>query len=418
MIRTGAPALHPQVAHDDGRGGRGGPRILVVLGTRPEAIKLAPVIRELRARPDTRTSVCLTGQHRDMVSAILSFFEIDVDADLELMQPDQSLSGLASRALAGLDEIIAGLSPDWTIVQGDTTTAFAAALASFHRRVRVAHVEAGLRSFDRSSPFPEEVNRLMTAAVADLHFCPTARASENLVAERIPRERIRVVGNTVIDALYLALERLGGGDLAARSLAGSFPGLQLDRPFVLVTGHRRESFGKPFEDICLAIRDVARAEDIQFVYPVHLNPNVRRPVFEILRGLDNVHLGEPVGYPELVWLAQRCRFVLTDSGGIQEEAAALGKPVLVMRDVTERGESIDAGVSRLVGTSRAVIREWTLRLLRDDATYRRMARKLNVYGDGCASQRIADGLGLAPRETGTAVASASASRRSVRGPGA
>jgi len=296
--------------------------------------------------------------------------------------------------LAGLDGVLTDFEPDWTIVQGDTTTAFAAALASFHRRVRVAHVEAGLRSFDRFRPFPEEMNRVLTGAVADLHFCPTPRARENLLAERVAPERIHVVGNTVIDALHLALDRLRGDDLVARSLATSFPTLRLDRPFILVTGHRRESFGKPFEDLCLAIRDVATTEDVQFVYPVHLNPNVRRPVFEILRGLDNVHLGEPVGYPELIWMAQQCRFILTDSGGIQEEAAALGKPVLVMRDVTERRESVDAGVSRLLGTQREVIRDWTLRLLRDEATYGRMARKVDVYGDGHASERIADALGL------------------------
>jgi len=371
--------------------------LLVVLGTRPEAIKLAPVIRELRGRPGARTHVCLTGQHRDMVAAVLRFFEIEVDADLGLMQPDQSLSGLASRALAGLDRTITEVSPDWTIVQGDTTTAFAAALASFHRRVRVAHVEAGLRSFDRSKPFPEEVNRMMIAPVTDLHFCPTARASENLQREQVPADRIRVVGNTVIDALNLALERLSGNGDIARSVTTSFPGLRGDRPFVLVTGHRRESFGKPFEELCRAIRDIAQTEDVQFVYPVHLNPNVRRPVFEILRDVPNVHLGEPVGYPELIWLAQHCRFVLTDSGGIQEEAAALGKPVLVMRDVTERRESVDAGVSRLVGTSRAVIQEWTLRLLRDRSTYERMARKIDVYGDGRASERIADALGVPSR---------------------
>ncbi len=373
-------------------------RLLVVLGTRPEAIKLAPVIRRLRGFPSAQTCVCLTGQHRDMVPTVLSFFDIPIDADLEVMQPNQSLSGLAASALVGLDGIIADFSPYWTIVQGDTTTAFAAALASFHRRVKVAHVEAGLRSFDLAKPFPEEANRMMTAAVTNLHFCPTARARENLLAEHIPAERIRVVGNTVIDALHLALERLRGGEVAARSLAASFPALEVEKPFVLVTGHRRESFGKPFEELCLAIRDVAQAEEIQFVYPVHLNPNVRQPVFEILRGLRNVHLGEPVGYPEFVSLLQRCRFVLTDSGGIQEEAAALGKPVLVMRDVTERRESVDAGVSRLVGTSRAVIGEWTLRLLRDHATYRQMSRKVDVYGDGHASERIAEGLGLASAE--------------------
>ncbi len=368
------------------------PGILVVLGTRPEAIKLAPVIRELRSRPGLRTRVCLTGQHKEMVASVLSFFAIEVDGDLDVMRPDQSLSGLAARALLGLDEALARFEPAWTVVQGDTTTAFAAALASFHRRVKVAHVEAGLRSFDRFKPFPEEINRVMTSAVTDLHFCPTARARENLLAERVPEHRIHVVGNTVIDALHLALDRLGDGATVLRSLEHSFPAFDPAKPFILVTGHRRESVGKPFEDLCGAIRDVARAEQIQLVYPVHLNPNVRRPVFDILEGLPNVHLGDPVGYPELVWLARRCSFILTDSGGIQEEAAALGKPVLVMREVTERQESVDAGVSRLVGTDRAMIRDWTLRLLRDPTTYRQMARKVDVYGDGRASGRIADAL--------------------------
>jgi UDP-N-acetylglucosamine 2-epimerase (non-hydrolysing) len=378
-------------------------KFLVVLGTRPEAIKLAPVIRELRSRPGATTRVCLTGQHRDMVASVLSFFQVCADVDLEVMQPNQTLSSLAARALAGLDRVIEEFSPDWTIVQGDTTTAFAAALASFHRSVKVAHVEAGLRSFDRLRPFPEEVNRVMTAVVTDLHFCPTERARENLLAERVQADRVRVVGNTVIDALHLALERLARSDEAARSVAASFPRLRQDRPFVLVTGHRRESFGEPFRELCRAIRDVAQGHGVQFVYPVHLNPNVRQPVFEILGELDNVHLGEPVGYPELVWLAHHCRFILTDSGGIQEEAAALGKPVLVMRSVTERRESVDAGVSRLVGTDGDAIREWTLRLLEDDAIYRRMARKIEVYGDGQARARIADALGAAPRRVEPAV---------------
>jgi len=337
-----------------------------------------------------------------MVSRILSFFEIRADADLEVMRHDQSLSGLASRALAGLDRVIDDFKPEWTVVQGDTTTAFCAALAAFHRHVKVAHVEAGLRSFDRFKPFPEEVNRIMTAAVTDLHFCPTVQARENLLGERVRPDTIQVVGNTVIDALDLARTQLGDGAEVAQSLSQLFPGFQLDRPFVLVTGHRRESFGKPFEELCLAIRDVARREDIQFIYPVHLNPNVQRPVFEILGGMKRVHLGDPVGYPEFVLLAQRCRFILTDSGGIQEEAASLGKPVLVMRDVTERRESVDAGVSRLVGTSRDVIVEWTLRLLLDETTYRQMARKVDVYGDGHASERIADSLGVAAPRTSSA----------------
>ncbi len=368
-------------------------KVLVVLGTRPEAIKLAPVIGELRRRPGQRTWVCLTGQHKEMVASVLSFFRIEADVDLEVMQPTQSLSGLAARALVGLDRVLTELAPDWTVVQGDTTTAFAAALASCHRHVKVAHVEAGLRSHDRQKPYPEEANRVMTAAVADLHFCPTAAARENLLSERIRPDSIHVVGNTVVDALHLAVRRLESDDgTVAASLARSFPRLRLDRPFVLVTGHRRESFGAPFEDLCRAIRDVAEAEDVQFVYPVHLNPNVRRPVFDILGHVERVHLGEPIGYPELISLAQRCRFILTDSGGIQEEAAALGKPVLVMREVTERRESVDAGVSRLVGTRRETIVEWTTRLLRDPDLYRGMARVVDVYGDGHASERMADEL--------------------------
>jgi UDP-N-acetylglucosamine 2-epimerase (non-hydrolysing) len=374
-------------------------KVLVVLGTRPEAIKLAPLIRQLRTRPGTSTHVCLTGQHKEMVANVLSFFEVAGDTDLDVMEPNQSLSGLASRALVGLDGVIQRVLPDWTLVQGDTTTAFAAALASFHRRVKVGHVEAGLRSFDRFKPYPEEVNRVMISTVTDLHFCPTTRAKDNLLAERVPPERIHVVGNTVIDALHLAVAQLEKDDRGAlRSLAASFPRFAPNKPFVLVTGHRRESFGKPFEDLCLAIRDVAQAEDVQFVYPVHLNPNVRKPVREILEGVANVHLGEPIGYPELVSLMMRCRVILTDSGGIQEEAAALGKPVLVMREVTERQESIDAGVSRLVGTSRDMIRAETLKLLRDDAAYRAMARKVQIYGDGKASARIAEALGLRPKE--------------------
>lgn len=366
--------------------------ILVVLGTRPEAIKLAPVILALRDRPGTDVRVCSTGQHREMVAGVLSFFGVAPDRDLEVMQQDQSLNGLAARALAGLDGVLGELVPAWTVVQGDTTTAFVAALASFHRGVPVAHVEAGLRSFDRARPFPEEVNRVLTAAVADLHFCPTAAARDNLLAERVAPARVQVVGNTVVDALHLALARLGDGAPVVGALRAAFPRLDLDRPFVLVTGHRRESFGPPFEELCRALRDVAEEGDVQLVYPVHLNPNVRRPVFELLDGAPNVHLGAPVGYPELVWLARRCRFILTDSGGIQEEAAALGKPVLVMRDVTERRESVDAGVSRLVGTRRAAIREWALRLLRDDLVYRQMARRLDVYGDGHASERIVSAL--------------------------
>lgn len=366
-------------------------KILVVFGTRPEAIKLAPVIEALRARPGAEVRVCLTGQHREMVDAVLSFFGVVVDEDLAIMQPGQTLNGIASRALAGVDRVLEAFAPDWTVVQGDTTTAFAAALASFHRRVKVAHVEAGLRSHDRFKPYPEEVNRVMTAAVTDLHFCPTAQARDNLVAEGYAPGAIRVVGNTVVDALHLAVAKLDD-PAVEQEVARGYEWLDPAKPLVLVTGHRRESFGAPFRDLCLAIRELAERNAVQVVYPVHLNPNVRDPVFELLGSAPGVRLVEPVAYPTLVWLARRSRFILTDSGGIQEEAAALGRPVLVMREVTERRESVDAGVSRLVGTDRTAILEWSERLLKDEGTYRAMARKVDVYGDGRSSQRIADAL--------------------------
>jgi len=364
-------------------------RILVVLGTRPEAIKLAPVVKELRARPGVSTRVCLTGQHREMVASILAFFEIEPDADLGVMEPNQTLSGLASRALVGLDRTIAEFSPDWTVVQGDTTTAFTAALASFHRRVRVAHVEAGLRSFDRHRPFPEEVNRVLTAVVTDLHFCPTEGARENLLAERVPGDRIRVVGNTVIDALHLAVNRVRRDDQVVRSLAAAFPRLRLEDPFVLVTGHRRESFGEPFEDLCRAIAAVAAAEGIQFVYPVHLNPNVHAPAHALLGSVPNIYLIEPQDYVHFVYLMGRAYLIVTDSGGVQEEAPALGKPVLVTRACTERPEAIRVGAARLVGTDPALIIAAVERLLNDRRAYEYMAKPRTLYGDGQAGSRIA-----------------------------
>jgi UDP-N-acetylglucosamine 2-epimerase (non-hydrolysing) len=377
-------------------GARGGEvsAILVVLGTRPEAIKLAPVVLELQQRAGATVRVCSTGQHREMLASVLGFFGVSPNVDLAIMRVNQSLNDIVVNAVAGIDRVLSEFAPDWVLVQGDTTTAFACALAAFHRGIKVGHVEAGLRSHDRSQPYPEEVNRRMTAAVADLHFCPTARARGNLIAEGVPDERVHVVGNTVIDALHLAVRRISHSDVNA-AIAAGLPRFTAGKPLVLVTGHRRESFGERFRELCQAIRDFAESNSVEIIYPVHLNPNVRRPVADILEGLSNVHLIEPVGYPALVWLLKRCRFVLTDSGGIQEEAATLGKPVLVMRDVTERTESIEAGVSRLVGTDRGAIREWSERLLHDDAVYRRMSREVNVYGDGRASGRIADVLGVA-----------------------
>jgi UDP-N-acetylglucosamine 2-epimerase (non-hydrolysing) len=366
-------------------------KILVAFGTRPEAIKLAPLIAKLREQVGEDVSVCLTGQHREMVSGLLEFFGLAADDHLDIMRPNQTLNGISARALTGMDEVMARRNPDWTIVQGDTTTALACALAAANRGGRVVHVEAGLRSHDRAHPFPEELNRVLISAMADLHFCPTDRARVNLLKEGVAAERVEVVGNTVIDALQVALRRLSD-PVVAGNVSKSLPALDRSKQLVLVTGHRRESFGEPFHEICEAIREVAQTQPVEIIYPVHLNPNVRGPVFDILSRVPNVHLIDPVSYPTLVWLMRESKFILTDSGGIQEEAAALGRPVLVMREVTERQESIDAGVSKLVGTRRSDIVGWSQRLVQEPALYQAMARPIDVYGDGHASERIAQRL--------------------------
>jgi UDP-N-acetylglucosamine 2-epimerase (non-hydrolysing) len=370
-------------------------RIVVVLGTRPEAIKLAPVVRSARARPGAEVVVVFTGQHRSMVDQLADFLELRADADLDIMRPGQSLADVAARTLSGLAPVLAERRPDWVVVQGDTTTAFAAALAAFYAGARVAHVEAGLRSGDLRAPWPEEANRVLVGRIADLHLAPTRRAAENLRAEGVPAERVHVVGNTVVDALRHGLAKIEREGLEDR-LARSLPALDPTRRLVLVTGHRRESFGAPVREMCRALRELAETEPVEIVYPVHLNPNVREAVQEVLRGAPHVHLVEPVEYPLLLLLLARCHFALTDSGGIQEEAPSLGKPVLVMRDVTERQESLEAGVSVLVGADRRRILAAARALLHDGATYERMSRKLDLYGDGLASERISDLLRLAP----------------------
>jgi len=364
-------------------------KVLSIFGTRPEAIKLAPVIKALRARPQDFTSrVCVTGQHRELLDQVLRLFDIRPDHDLAVMRPDQSLFASTARILTALEPVLAAEQPDWVIVQGDTTTAFAASLAAFYARVPVAHVEAGLRSRDLAQPFPEEANRRLADALTTLFFAPTEGARQNLLAEGVPDSRIRVTGNTVIDALL---------DVAARPYdfsQGPLASLPLDsRRVILVTAHRRESFGPPLRALCGAIRAVAeRFPDAQVVYPVHLNPNVQQPVRELLGGFNNISLLEPLDYEPFVHLMKRAILILTDSGGLQEEAPSLGVPVLVMREVTERPEGVAAGAARVVGTDPAKILAAAAELL-DSSTFRaRMSVVRNPYGDGKASQRIIEAL--------------------------
>ncbi|QEL18492.1 non-hydrolyzing UDP-N-acetylglucosamine 2-epimerase [Limnoglobus roseus] len=365
------------------------PKISVVFGTRPEAIKLAPLVLAGRADDRFALEVCVTGQHRQMLDQVLDAFRIRPDVDLNLMAPSQTLADLTARTLTTLDAHFANSKPDLVLVQGDTTTVLAAALAAFYRRIPVGHVEAGLRTGNLQSPFPEEANRQLTTRLAALHFAPTQSAADNLLGEGTPADRVHVTGNTVIDALLHAVREI-------ETNPPPVPGVPLsewpaDRQFVLITGHRRENFGAGFEQMCAAIAHLAaQFPDVAFVYPVHLNPNVREPVHRILRGRPNVFLTEPQGYREFLELFRRCTLVLTDSGGVQEEAPTLNKPVLVMRDTTERPEGVAVGAVKLVGPSFEGIVGGVSELLTNPAAYRAMTGKPNPYGDGKASQRILD----------------------------
>lgn len=358
-------------------------RVLLVFGTRPEAIKMAPLVRVLGEHPEFEAVTCVTAQHREMLDQVLDWFHIQPDFDLDLMQPNQTLAGLTARALNGVTEVIEQVQPDVVLVQGDTTTAMAATMASFYQRIPVGHVEAGLRTYDRYNPFPEEVNRCLVGVMASYHFAPTQTAREALLAEGVAAESIVVTGNTVIDALQWTVSQ-------PYKLNINVP---LDRPgerLILVTAHRRESFGPDFEAICCALRQIAeRNADVRLVYPVHLNPNVQEPVYRILRGIDRVHLIDPLPYPDFAHLMNRSSLVITDSGGLQEEAPALGKPVLVMRRTTERPEAVEAGTARLVGTDGDVILKEAETLLRDPAAYEAMANAVSPFGDGHAAERIA-----------------------------
>jgi UDP-N-acetylglucosamine 2-epimerase (non-hydrolysing) len=358
-------------------------RVLTVFGTRPEAVKLAPVILELEKHRDRfENLVCVTAQHREMLDQVLEWFQIEPDYDLDLMQPDQGLAEFASRALVAVSELLQEVQPDVVLVQGDTTTVMMAALAAFYRHIPVGHIEAGLRTRNRYNPFPEEINRRVAGVLATFHFAPTTRAADALRAEQVPEENIFITGNTVVDALLMTVQRPVNLELDF-SLDG--------RRLILVTAHRRESFGAPFESICLALRDlVERNADVEVVYPVHLNPNVRKPVGRILASRPRIHLLEPMRYEQFVHLAAKAYLILTDSGGIQEEAPVLGKPVLVMRETTERSEATEAGTARLVGTDRQRIVAEAERVLCNEEEYRAMAQGGSPFGDGRAAERIAN----------------------------
>lgn len=365
-------------------------RVLSVFGTRPEAIKMAPVVRALAARDGVDSRVCVTAQHRAMLDQVLDLFDIVPDADLDIMKANQDLTHITGAVLEGVGRVIDEARPDRVLVHGDTTTSFAAALAAFYRKVPVGHVEAGLRTGDVYAPWPEEMNRRLADALSDLYFAPTDGARDNLLAEGTAADRIEVTGNTVIDALFMTLEKLKADDALHARIESAFPFLDPDRRLILVTGHRRENFGQGFENICRALKRLGGRRDVQVVYPVHLNPNVQEPVNRILGDQNNVHLIEPVDYLPFVFLMARSHFVITDSGGIQEEAPSLGKPVLVMREKTERPEAVAVGTVKLVGTSTATIVGEAERLLNEPDAYYVMSHTHNPYGDGKAAGRIVE----------------------------
>lgn len=371
-------------------------KVLSVFGTRPEAIKMAPLVKVLAAEQEFDAKVCVTAQHREMLDQVLELFEITPDYDLNLMQAGQDLYDITTNVLLGLRDVLKEFQPDIVLVHGDTATTFAATLAAFYQQIPVGHVEAGLRTGNMYSPWPEEANRVLTGRIAAVHFAPTDRNKKTLLNDHVPEDTITVTGNTVIDALQWVVNKIESSNELKNNIYTTLKqaGLDtaaLDNRYVLVTGHRRENFGSGFESICQALQDLATANPItHFIYPVHLNPNVQEPVKRLLGGLNNVHLIKPLGYEPFVYLMQQAYLVLTDSGGVQEEAPGLGKPVLVMRDTTERPEAIEAGTVKLVGTDAELIVSEVQELLDDTQIYQRMSAAHNPYGDGKASKRIVD----------------------------
>lgn len=365
--------------------------IFCVFGTRPEAIKMAPVVLALRERPkDFRCVVVITAQHRHMLDQVLALFGITPDHDLDVMTKGQSLTGVTTKVLERMEPVLNAERPDMMLVHGDTTTTMAAAMGAFYQRIPVGHVEAGLRSFDKDNPFPEELNRVVADAIGSLHFAPTPKARQNLLKEGADPKGIFITGNTGIDALRIMTRRLRKREVPLPCEKV----IQLARtPFVLITAHRRENFGAPLAAICAAIADVARERpELNLIYPVHPNPNVHGPAHELLGNLPNVHLLPPMEYSDFLYLVERARFLVTDSGGLQEEGPSLGKPVLVLREVTERPEAVHAGTARVIGTEREGVRRWMFKLLNDRAAYQRMANAVNPYGDGRAAARTVEAI--------------------------
>ncbi len=363
-------------------------KILAVFGTRPEAIKMAPLVKALQMEPEFEVEVCVTAQHRQMLDQVLELFNITPDYDLDLMRPGQDLTDITASVLIGMRGVLRRAMPDMVLVHGDTSTAFAASLAAFYEKIEVGHVEAGLRTGNPYSPWPEEMNRRLTGAIAALHFAPTERARTNLLAEGVGQDKVHVTGNTVVDALLSIVNRIQSDQFLRQELSNQFEDLDPTKRLVLVTGHRRENFGAGLEEICVALEKIAERGDVEILYPVHLNPQVREPVHRILGKTSSVHLIEPLDYLPFVYLMDRSFLILTDSGGIQEEAPSLGKPVLVMRETTERPEAVDAGTVKLVGVSSGKIVAAVNELLDSDKAYQIFSRIHNPYGDGSACQAI------------------------------
>ncbi|WP_199611283.1 non-hydrolyzing UDP-N-acetylglucosamine 2-epimerase [Flocculibacter collagenilyticus] len=368
-------------------------KILLVFGTRPEAIKMCPLVKKLKDNESFEVEVCVTAQHREMLDQVLSLFDITPDYDLNVMKPGQSLSTLTSNILSGMESVLNQSKPDIVLVHGDTSTTFSTSLSAFYQQIPVGHVEAGLRTGNLYSPWPEEANRKLTGAITELHFAPTEQSKENLLQENIDAQSIHVTGNTVVDALLEVVNAIKSDESLIRDFEQQFDFLQQDKKMILVTGHRRESFGDGFERICESLALIAKAKpDVNVVYPVHLNPNVQEPVNRLLSGIDNIFLISPQDYLPFVYLMERSNIILTDSGGIQEEAPSLGKPVLVMRNTTERPEAVAAGTVKLVGTDVDVITSEVFKLLEDPDYYNAISFAHNPYGDGKACERIAQAL--------------------------